>query len=112
MTIFLTEEYNNIYKINQAMLVMAQQGEWDDFVTMAERYIVTLRAALERVPDTLSSEEKDQLCHFLITLQSNEEEINRALEGRMNLLKKEISSLHQGKKGNKAYISQITSPFQ
>ena len=112
MTTFLTEEYNNIYKINQAMLVMAQQGEWEDFVTMAERYIVTLRAALERVPDTLSSEEKDRLCQFLIKLQSNEEKINRALEGRMSVLKKEISSLHQTKKGNKAYISQIISPFQ
>ncbi|YCH30597.1 flagellar protein FliT [Erwinia sp. D4-22] len=112
MTTFLTEEYNNIYKMNQSMLVMAQQGEWENFVTMAERYIVTLRVALDKLPDMLSIEEKESFFSLLITLQSNEEEINRALEGRMSVLKKEISSLHQSKKGNKAYISQITSLFQ
>lgn len=112
MTTFLTEEYNSIYKINQAMLVMAQEGEWEGFVTMAERYIVTLRATLENLPDTLSGEEKESFFSLLTILQSNEEEINRALEGRMDVLKKEISSLHQSKKGNKAYISQISSLFQ
>ncbi|MGD8107202.1 flagellar protein FliT [Pantoea sp. FN0302] len=112
MATFLIEEHNNIYKMNQAMLVMAQQGEWGNFVTMAERYIITLRAVLEQVPDTLSSDEKEQFYNFLITLQSNEEEINRALEGRMALLKKEMSSLHQSKKGNKAYLAQVISPFR
>lgn len=112
MTIFLTEEYNNIYKINQAMLDMAQQGKWEDFVIMAERYVINMRTALEHLPETLSSEEKEQLCRWLMTLQSNEAEINRALEARLTLLKKNISVLHQAKQGNKAYLSQITALFQ
>ncbi|ARJ44226.1 hypothetical protein B1H58_07260 [Pantoea alhagi] len=91
---------------------MAQQGEWDAFITTAERYIITLRAVLDKVPDTLASDEREQFFNFLTKLQNNEEEINRALEGRMSILKKHISSLHHGKKGNKAYLSQITSPFQ
>ena len=94
------------------MLVMAQQGRWEDFSAMAERYIVDLRAVLEQVPDRLSGEEKEQIAHFLIALQSNEKEINQALEARLNVLKKEISSLNQAKKGNKAYLSQVTSPLQ
>ncbi|MDR7343772.1 flagellar protein FliT [Pantoea alhagi] len=112
MTTFLTEEYNEIYKLNQTMLTMAQQGEWDNFVIMTERYIMSLQAVLEQVPDTLSTDEKEQFYRLLITLQSNEEEINRALEGRMIFLRKEISSLHQSNKGNKAYLTQIGSPFQ
>lgn len=112
MSIFLTEEYNNIYKINQAMLDMAQQGKWEDFVILAERYVVNLRTVLEQLPETLSSEEKEQIGHWLTTLQSNEAEINRALEARLDILKKNISTLHQAKQGNKAYLTQITSFFQ
>lgn len=112
MTIFLTEEYNNIYEINQAMLDTALQGKWEEFAELAERYIVKLRAALEQTPDTLHGEDKDQLCSLLITLQRNEAEINRALEARLNVLKKNISSLRQAKKGNNAYLSQLTAPVQ
>lgn len=112
MTTSLTEEYNKIYKLNQTMLTMAKQGEWDNFVIMTERYIMSLQAALEQVPDTLSADEKEHFYRLLITLQSNEEEINRALEGRMTFLSKEISSLHQGNKGSKAYLTQTGSPFQ
>ena len=112
MTTFLTEEYNNIYEINQAMLVAAQQEKWDDFITLTEHYIVNLRTTLDQVPEMLSGEEKEQLYGLLMTLQGNEMEINRALEARLDVLRKGISSLQQGKKCSQAYTSQIISPFQ
>ncbi|MFD1801146.1 flagellar protein FliT [Mixta tenebrionis] len=108
----LNKDYNALYEINQAMLVMARQGQWDDFVTLAQEYIVNLGAMLEQVPDTLSADEKAQLSALLTTLQSNEVEISRALEARLDVLKKGISSLHNGKKCSQAYNSQVISPFQ
>jgi flagellar protein FliT len=112
MTTFVNEQYDRIYKINQNMLALAQQGKWDDFVTLAENYIITLRSALDQTPATLSSEEKEQLCGLLMALQGNEAEIKAVLEARLDFLRKDISSLHQGKKCSQAYNSQVVSPFQ
>lgn len=112
MTTFDSEQYHQIYKINQNMLALAQQGKWNDFVTLAENYIVNLRSALDQIPATLSGEEKEQLCGLLMTLQGNEAEIKAVLEARLNVLRKDISSLHQGKKCSQAYNSQVVSPFQ
>ncbi|QHM73220.1 flagellar protein FliT [Mixta intestinalis] len=108
----LNKDYNTLYEMNQAMLVMARQGQWDDFVTLAQDYIVNLGAVLEQVPETLSADEKAQLGTLLTSLQNNEAEISRALEARLDVLKKGISSLHNGKKCSQAYTSQIISPFQ
>lgn len=90
MNKLINKDYAAIYQINQTMLLMARQGEWDDFVTLAENYVVTLGAALEQIPETLSEEEKMEIGSLLMALQNNEAEINCALEARLDTLRKGI----------------------
>ncbi|MGC8426258.1 flagellar protein FliT [Mixta calida] len=112
MNKLINKDYAAIYQINQTMLLMARQGEWDDFVTLAENYVVTLGAALEQIPETLSEEEKMEIGSLLMALQNNEAEINRVLEARLDTLRKGITSLSHGKKCSQAYTNQVISPFQ
>ena len=58
---------------------------------------MTLGAALEQIPETLSEEEKMEIGSLLMALQNNEAEINRALEARLDTLRKGITSLSHGK---------------
>ncbi|AUX91724.1 flagellar protein FliT [Mixta gaviniae] len=108
----LNKDYTALYQINQAMLMMAREGEWEGFVTLAADYIINLGVALEQIPETLSDEERAAFGSLLMTLQSNEAEISRALEARLDLLKKGMTSLRHGKKCSQAYSSQVISPFR
>ncbi|EPE4190305.1 MULTISPECIES: flagellar protein FliT [Yersinia] len=107
----LSEDYENIYELNLNLLEMARQGKWEEFIELAEIYIVTLHDVIERQPADMMQDEKKSLKIILTNLLENEGEITKTLKNRLDVLQKEISSLHLGKKCNKAYSSQFTSAF-
>ncbi|QLK63327.1 flagellar protein FliT [Enterobacteriaceae bacterium Kacie_13] len=90
---------------------MVKQGQWDEFIPLAEVYITKLHNVINNQPAELMPDEKANLSFILTNLIENEGEIEKTLRSRLDVLKKEMSSLHRGKKCSEAYSSQFTSAF-
>lgn len=104
-------DYEGIYQLNLDLLEMVKQEKWEEFIQMAEVYITQLHEVLANQPDDILPEEKSNLAVILGNLLENEDEIEKTLRNRLDVLKKEMSSLHRGKKGSEAYSTQFTSAF-
>ncbi|WP_235895252.1 flagellar protein FliT [Yersinia alsatica] len=107
----LSEDYESIYELNLNLLDMVKQGKWEDFIELAEIYITTLHDVIEKQPLEMIQEEKKSLSVIITSLLENEDEITRILKDRLDVLRKDMSSLHHGNKCSKAYSSQYTSAF-
>ncbi|EEQ08220.1 hypothetical protein yberc0001_34420 [Yersinia bercovieri ATCC 43970] len=90
---------------------MVKEGKWTEFIELAEVYIVNLQALIETQPTEMIPDEKKSLGMIITSLLENEDEITKVLEERLDVLKQDISSLYQGQKCNKAYLSQFTSIY-
>ncbi|HEN3278359.1 TPA: flagellar protein FliT [Yersinia enterocolitica] len=90
---------------------MVRQGKWDEFIALAEIYIISLHEVIKNQPAEMQQEEKKSLKVMLTSLLENEDEIAQTLKNRLDVLQKDISSLQIGKKCSKAYSSQYTSAF-
>jgi len=107
----VSEDYEDIYQLNLHLLEMVKQGNWDEFIPLAEVYITKLHDVISHQPTDLMPDEKTNLSIILSNLIENEGEIERTLRNRLDFLKKEMSSLHRGKTCSEAYSSQFTSAF-
>ncbi|EWG67252.1 flagellar biosynthesis protein FliT [Enterobacter sp. DC4] len=103
--------YNEIAEINTTLLMLVQQEQWEEFIALAERYVIKMQAlADELASPQVSFHEKETLKTLLGTLVDNEAEMTRHLKARLMILKKNLSSLHQGAKISQYYaLQQITS---
>ncbi|CNE63951.1 flagellar protein FliT [Yersinia mollaretii] len=106
-----SEDYEDVYKLNLSLLEMAKEGKWDEFIELAEVYIITLHDIIENQPAEMMQDEKKNLSVMLTSLLENEDEITKTLKSRLDVLRKDMSSLQHGKKCSKAYSSQYTSAF-
>lgn len=107
----VSEDYEDIYQLNLHLLEMVKQGNWDEFIPLAEVYITKLHDVIRHQPTDLMPDEKTNLSIILGNLIENEGEIEKTLRNRLDFLKKEMSSLHRGRKCSEAYSSQFTSAF-
>ncbi len=107
----VSEDYEDIYQLNLHLLEMVKQGQWDEFIPLAEVYITKLHDVINNHPADLMPDEKASLSLILTNLIENEGEIEKTLRTRLDFLQKEMSSLHRGKKCSEAYSSQFTSAF-
>lgn len=89
--------------MNEAMLDMARQERWDDFVEIASRYVIQKQDILNNSTDALSASEKEELKVLLKQLLENEAEITRNLRTRLNTLKQNLSSIHRGARCSQLY---------
>lgn len=105
------EEYEEIYQLNLHLLEMVKQGKWEEFIQLAEVYITKLNDVISNQPEDILPDEKTSLSFILKSLIESEDEIEKTLKSRLDVLKKEMSSLHRGKKYSEAYSSQFTSAF-
>lgn len=108
----ITASYEYVYQQNLVLLEMAKQGEWQNFIELAADYVVTLQNILDGQADNLSAFEKEQLKAILQNLIDNETIIIRALQGRLDVLRRDMSTLNLGRKCNQAYASSFTSTLQ
>ena len=107
----LPEKYEKVYQLNIDLLMLARQGNWDEFIQLAEIYIASVSDILKRQPQPLPEQDEKDLASLFRNLLSNEVEIERTLQARLDLLKKDMSSLHVGKKCSEAYSRQYSSAF-
>lgn len=107
----VSEDCEDIYQLNLHLLEMVKQGNWDEFIQLAEVYITKSNDVLSQLPTYLMPEEKTNLSLILSNLIENEDEIEKTLRNRLDFLKKEMSSLHRGRQCSEAYSSQFTSAF-
>lgn len=107
----LSKEYEDIYLLNLQLLEIAKQGKWEDFIPLAEVYITKLNDVMNNQPADILADDKAALSVVLNNLIESEDEIEKTLRSRLDVLKNEMSSLHRGKKYSEAYSSQFTSAF-
>lgn len=107
----LSVDYEDIHKLNLNLLDMVKQGKWEEFIELAEVYISSLQNVIEKRPVEMIQEDKKNLRVIITSLIENEEEITRVLKNRLDVLRKDMSSLHRGNKCSRAYSSQYTSAF-
>lgn len=103
--------FDTIRQSNQDLLELTRQEKWDEFNLLAESYIMALSEFVENQAESLTAEEKAQLNEAWKKLLENEAEMFSKLNSRLNVLKKEMSSLRQGNKCSKAYSSQMLSAY-
>jgi len=96
--------YRELYEMNLAILEMAREARWDDFIEVASRYVIKKQDILNNSTDTLSASEKEALKGLLQQLLDNEAEITRNLRARLDTLKQNLSSIHRGARCSQLYI--------
>lgn len=109
MAKFSTADYEHIYRLNTDLLMLARQGNWDAFIPLAEQYVTAVSDIIDNPPADMMVQDKERLIFFIKSLLSNEDEIEQALKQRLQFLRKDMSSLHNGKKCSEAYSRQYTS---
>ena len=103
--------FEKIYQSNLDLLELTRQERWDEFTLLAETYIIALRDFVDEGTENLTPEEKERLTEAWQMLLENEAEMVSKLNGRLNVLRNEMSSLNQGNKCSKAYSSQMLSAY-
>ena len=111
MANMLPEEYQKVYQLNIDLLMLAREGNWDEFIRLAEIYINSVSDILRYQPQNMPEQDEKNLAMLFRHLLSNEDEIEKTLQRRLDFLKKDMSSLHVGKKCSEAYARQFTSAF-
>ncbi len=109
MAKFSTADYEHIYRLNADLLTLARQGNWDAFIPLAEQYVTAVSDIIENSPAEMMAQDEERLISLFKSLLSNEDEIEQALRQRLQFLRKDMSSLHNGKKCSEAYARQFTS---
>lgn len=105
----LVKYYRELYEMNVVILEMSRQERWDDFVELAAHYVIKKEDIVNQRNDMLNEAEKESLKVILRQIIENETEITRNLEIRLQSLKQNLSSLHQGTRASKFYTLQQTS---
>lgn len=95
--------YRELYEMNLAILAMAREARWDDFIEVASRYVIKKQDILNNSTDTLSASEKEALKGLLQQLLDNEAEITRNLRARLDTLKQNLSFIHRGARCSQLY---------
>lgn len=108
----ITNQYEVIYQMSLTMLKMARESEWEGFVELAEKYIITLQQTLSDHPEVLQKSAEGRIGYIIKALVDNEAEISRNLKGRLDVLQSDITSLNRGRKCNQAYASSFTTTLQ
>ena len=108
----ITNQYEVIYQMSLTMLKMARESEWEGFVELAEKYIITLQQTLSDHPEVLQESAEGRIGYIIKALVDNEAEISRNLKGRLDVLQSDITSLNRGRKCNQAYVSSFTTTLQ
>lgn len=103
--------FDIIIQSNQDLLELTRQEKWDEFNVLAETYIIALHDFVEVQSHNMTQEERESFNECWQVLLKNEAEMVTKLNGRLNVLKKEMSSLRQGSKFSKAYSSQMLAGF-
>lgn len=103
--------FDAIYKSNLDLLELTKQEKWDEFTVLAESYIIALQYFVEGNGKNLTPEDKEQLKEVWNVLLENEQQMVSKLNSRLEVLKKQMSSLRQGNKCSKAYSSQMLSAY-
>lgn len=105
----ITSCFQDIYKKNLALLEMVREERWDEFVDLAECYVIMLHDVFDKDLPDLDSESKDSLCIIIKSIQENEKEIAEKLNGRLSFLRNNMSKLHYGNKCSQLYNTQFMS---
>ncbi|MDV5353376.1 flagellar protein FliT [Kosakonia sp. SMBL-WEM22] len=95
--------YRELYEMNLAILQMAREARWDDFIEVASRYVIKKQDIFNNSSDALSASEKEALKALLQQLLDNEAEITRNLRARLDTLKQNLSSIHRGARCSQLY---------
>ncbi|WP_312629440.1 flagellar protein FliT [Scandinavium sp.] len=104
-------EYEKVYQLNENLLTLAKESKWDEFIELAEMYVTAVSDVLAKQPADMMEKEKENFASLLQCLVNNEVEIKKTLQKRLDFLKKDMSSLHIGKKCSEAYTRQYIAAF-
>lgn len=109
MANFIFDRFEDIYQKNLILLDMIRNERWEDFVSMAEQYVLTLQEVFDLTPSELVEGEKEILQKIILKMQDNEREMTGRLKNRLSNLKKDMSALHHGNKCSQLYSTQFLS---
>lgn len=105
----LPDCFKYIYKQNLVLLDAVREERWQQFITLAERYIFLLNDAIDYVPENMSTDEKEMLRVLIRQLLENEKEIADRLARRLSSLTEQMSLMQQGKQCSQFYNLQALS---
>lgn len=105
----ITSYFQDIYKKNLALLEMAREERWEEFVELAEHYVLMLHDVFDRKLPDLDPEGKGSLRVIIKSIQENEKEMTEKLNGRLSFLRNNMSRLHHGNKCSQLYNTQFMS---
>lgn len=108
----ISENYEDIYQQNLALLEMARQGEWQSFIDLTSVYIASIQGVIAMQSDELCAHEKDKMKIILQRIMDNETIIVQEMNMRLNVLRQGMSALNVGSKCNQAYTTSFTSTLQ
>ncbi|HEY3985273.1 flagellar protein FliT [Cedecea sp.] len=105
----IASKLQQISELNRALLEFTHRGEWDAFIETMTEYVVQVEALTTLDTGALSSSEHEKLKQHLALLLENEALMVERMRGRLDILRKEMSSINKGKAASHAYLSPFTS---
>lgn len=103
----LTSHYHGLIALSQQMLLLARAGEWDELIQHEMRYVSSVQELAQSTAASVPSmQEQAQLRPLLQQLLTNEDEIKRLLQGRMQELSSMVAQHSRQKSVLNAYGQQ------
>ncbi len=98
-------EYQQIYQLNQQLLQIAREGDWDNFLPAAEQYIAALHQMLSRQATGKGINPEDAA--LARQLLADENERKTLMRGHLDQLQDKIATLGKGARCNQAYANSF-----
>jgi len=106
MSRYLPDCLQLLYKKNIMLLEIVREERWQDFIELAESYILLINSVIDDFTSKIDADEMVMLREMVRLLQDNEREIAERLEKRLALLKEKMMILKKGKQFSQLYLLQ------
>ncbi|TGB97332.1 hypothetical protein CRI64_00105 [Escherichia sp. E2748] len=100
----LISHYDNLFDMNQSMLTMVREEKWDAFLALLDIFLAKAEDLITGTSGlTLSEIERERIKSLVRELMNGTEELIRKVNIRLETLKQNMTSLHQGSKVSQMY---------
>ena len=96
-------------QLNSNLMTLTAQGKWDEFIEAVTEYVSLISEIMDADSDELSPEESAVLKQVITGLLENEAVMMQQMRSRLDVLRKEITTLNKGKAISTAYLEPFTS---
>lgn len=95
-------------QLSYQIIAKARRKDWDSVVALNNRYVITLREAIEHIQSAgMATYEEEGRMNDIEQLLNNEKEIRALIGARLTTLEQDMGQLRHNSQGNNAYHRQL-----